>query len=343
MKKFLLAVLAVVSFVVGAINTSAQTTVYPDPGSLHIGRNLEKHVAKIFVGIFYENYYIPGMQGYFPYDPTEGSVSEATETIIRQFAESFSPTSEQERGQYSLSFLAFSNLPEEDTEIGPTVMGQRKYPITFNLIQDSGGQWKIPVESLFPLEFGYATYVAYSGLLPDGRRVVQVEVRRRAKTYGVDGNIWPVIYPDESSRNGVTSICWIKDNLNPVVYVHHSIANGSWADGRIDPEGEMVWRFSDGSYRKYNVLDGTLLEEHLRTTALPRKVDGGFEVMVQGKPGQSFTVEFATVLTGPWTEVSSLTLLASESQGRVVHKTEASVGFYRAMQVVTPAVAKKSQ
>src|SRR3989344_1990454 len=159
----------------------------------------------------------------------------------------------------------------------------------------------------------------------------------------VGKDIYPLIYEDEVSRNGVTGVCWIKDNLHPVVYVHRDIANGSWAEeGLIDPEGEMVWRFNDGSYRKYNVLDGTLLEEQLKTTALPRKVDGGFEVMVQGKPGQSFTVEFATALTGPWTEVSVLTLLASESQGRVVHQTDSSVGFYRARQVVTPAVAKKS-
>ena len=61
MKTLLQFAVLLVAFVVGTLNVSAQT-IYPNPDSLNIGRNLEKHVAKIFVGIFYENYYIPGMQ-----------------------------------------------------------------------------------------------------------------------------------------------------------------------------------------------------------------------------------------------------------------------------------------
>ncbi|GEM_PF-5077806 len=318
-----------------ALLALAETVSAQEP-FLPIGENINSHIKTIEVGLFviddgapysYDGSYDHTVNWVtISYTPSMGTPKAVTEAQIAEWASNFTPPKGKEKAEYEVTvdtytepWARFNNRP---------ALVSTAIPSPFHLVQDAKGKWKLPDSALkVSLTYGYS-FISY--YLP---WVTEIEAVLR-------NNIQEKRY---SSRNGVpeSSGCKLADDKSGIIYLSWRYASdepdrGWWTSGELILHGvNDTWvsvnvlngiKIAESNPPPYPIEKATPLTSHI---AKLTRIGNVTEIVVEGKTGDTVTVEFAEKI-GEWETVTSTPLTIS-SAGRKIftHTSSSSNGFYR--------------
>lgn len=328
---------------IAALTTLAGTASAQEKFFIPIGENFKYHIASFEIYISDVHKYLPVLWAentkYYitaPYNPSDGTMQEAVEKLLRQFAGQFSlPALQNTDDTFKFGISVHPNPPG----LWYPFAYNKKDNQSFSLVQDSTGRWRIPEKALTPkMEYVnrvipyYLPWVKRTETvlhLKKGGVLSSVDFEKKSD----DGFVW--LWADEVVPELVEEYA-VKYEKYPELF---QTGNTSWWRGEIILFGES------NTFVMVNLQNGVKIEEsnpppyptgrhEPRITRMLRYGGAETSFFLEGEKGAQLILEFSETLTNPtWTSVVHpyvlLTSNAVSNAAIITHHTSSANGFYR--------------
>lgn len=344
MKKLFAVLFVLALSVVGALGTEEQFFI-------PIGENFKYHVKTIQITIHGTWKYLPviwteniGIYKESPYNPSEGTVQEAAEKLLRQLAGQFSlPALQNTNDRFSVNVEVFPDPAMFTVANNGPGFGEE-----FALVQDATGRWRIPEKALtVKLEYEHPSFY-----LPWVKKTEKVLY---AKYEGKEYDIIHEIDDFATDTDGIVNSSSKFGFVTLASYEAVPEARKEYAEKYPEnptygwTRGELTLFGENNTFVKVDLRNGVKIAESTpppypvgpRAPRIARIIRYNFgwketffhgetELILEGEKGAQLILEFSENLTSPaWENVEFPYVLLTSNAKFITHRTSSATGFYR--------------